>query len=372
MKKKENNIILGAGITGLAAGFKTGYPIYEASAMPGGICRSYYRGGYRFENGGGHWIFGEGKPIDFISEFVTLKKYKRNASVIIEEKIPYPIQNYFEIEEEAKHGTLKGWLRGRFGNDLCRLFFYPFNKKYTDGLFDMVVQDDIGKSPIPRMPGYNDCFYYPAEGLDNLVAKLALKCDIKFRKKAVDVNLKEKIVLFSDGDSVKYDRLISTIPLKELLRLTGQNSPSLLYTSVNVLNVGGRRGRKCPDEHWLYIPQKDARFHRIGIYTNVDQSFSYIKDGVSFYVETAYTGQDENPEPFLEGLAYLKEKQWLAESDVFDENWIKYAYTWMKNKLDREKYIAYLKEYGIFSIGRYGKWKFQGMAESINDGLETE
>lgn len=70
---QPKTVILGGGMTGLAAGYASGLPIYEASERPGGICSSYYsRPGdstsyaqppadgeaYRFELGGGHWIFG--------------------------------------------------------------------------------------------------------------------------------------------------------------------------------------------------------------------------------------------------------------------------------------------------------------------------
>ena len=67
------NYVLGGGVTGLAAGLSSGLPVFEAMTDPGGICSSYYvRPGektrlaqapadgeaYRFEIGGGHWIFG--------------------------------------------------------------------------------------------------------------------------------------------------------------------------------------------------------------------------------------------------------------------------------------------------------------------------
>ena len=64
----KSTLILGAGVTGLAAGYASGWPVYEAADAPGGICSSYYvRPGsqerlrqapaddeaYRFEVGGG-------------------------------------------------------------------------------------------------------------------------------------------------------------------------------------------------------------------------------------------------------------------------------------------------------------------------------
>ena len=69
----RQTIILGAGVSGLGAGYSSGYPIYEAKAEPGGLCSSYYMHPsgsqrldsvpadaevYRFEIGGGHWLWG--------------------------------------------------------------------------------------------------------------------------------------------------------------------------------------------------------------------------------------------------------------------------------------------------------------------------
>ena len=122
-------------MTGLAAGFASGLPVYEAEESPGGICSSYYiRPGdskhlhtapkdgeaYRSEIGGGHWIFG-GDPIvlRFIQSLSTVKSYTRRSAVYLPDKylmVPYPIQNHLRflgqklaaraLQEivEAKHG----------------------------------------------------------------------------------------------------------------------------------------------------------------------------------------------------------------------------------------------------------------------------
>ena len=37
-----------------------------------------------------------------------------------------------------------------------------------------------------------------------------------------------------------------------------------------------------------------------------------------------------------------------------------------------KKALDWLKDKGITSIGRYGKWHFQGMAESIQEGLTVD
>jgi len=176
-------IILGAGITGLAAGYASGMPVYEASDFPGGICSSYYiRPGekkrcsqtpddgesYRFEIGGGHWIFGGDERVSmFLENFVPLKKYARKSSVYFNQEkrfIPYPIQNNLRFFEDAvverattemtkRRGkgsvrTMKAWLEKCFGPTLCELFFYPFHELYTAGLYNRIAPQDAYKSPI--------------------------------------------------------------------------------------------------------------------------------------------------------------------------------------------------------------------------------
>ena len=82
--KKKSTLILGGGMTGLAAGVVSQLPVYEAQNVPGGICSSYYlakgieeplfkapddQEAYRFEIGGGHWIFGgDPKVLNYFSE----------------------------------------------------------------------------------------------------------------------------------------------------------------------------------------------------------------------------------------------------------------------------------------------------------------
>src|SRR5437899_8981085 len=90
-------LILGAGVTGLAAGTASGLPVYEAADMPGGICSSYYvRPGdsarlpvpppdeevYRFEIGGGHWIFGgDSAVLRLVQSLTPARRYARNSAV---------------------------------------------------------------------------------------------------------------------------------------------------------------------------------------------------------------------------------------------------------------------------------------------------
>jgi len=152
------------------------------------------------------------------------------------------------------------------------------------------------------------------------------------------------------------------------------------YTSVLVLNIGAKRGNQCPDDHWLYHPTSVSGFHRVGFYSNVDASFLPTSsrkklERVSIYVERAYPGGKEpsEQEKISSAETVVKElQQWkfITDVEVIDPTWIDVAYTWQYPGSNwQEQAIRALAEHGIYQIGRYGRWKFQGIADSIKEGL---
>jgi len=430
MDHKET-IILGGGVTGLAAGSVSGLKVYEAQQVPGGICSSYYlKSGskqplfkrpedgeaYRFEIGGGHWIFGgDSKVLSYINSVVRTKSYSRKSAVYFSKKelyVPYPIQNHLaylgkDIAEQslseiinAPGGvpiTMADWLEKSFGKTLTELFFAPFHELYTAGLWTEVAPQDAYKSPVnlavvrqgafdkaPPAVGYNVTYIYPEEGLNTLAQRMAQKCDVNYDKRVSRISIDKKEVSFSNGSGVRYENLVSTLPLNKAMEMSGlevDEEPSS-YTSVLVLNIGATRGSKCPDDHWLYIPDSDSRFHRVGFYSNVDVSFlpqSSRKDidRVSIYVERAYkNGQkpsNKEIETYSESVVNeLKSWGFIKEAETVHPTWIDVAYTWSMPGSDwRELAISELEKCGVYQVGRYGRWVFQGIAESIKDGFSV-
>ncbi|MEN3014399.1 MAG: FAD-dependent oxidoreductase [Endomicrobiia bacterium] len=408
--------ILGAGYTGLGAGFKTGFKIFEAKDIPGGICASYSVNGYRFELGGGHWIFGaDNEVLIFINSFVTTKRYERKSAVYLPELdlyVPYPIQNHlFYLPKDIRQkvldeimksenkdvDTMAEWLEVNFGKTLCELFFFPFHELYTAGLYKKIAPQDKFKTPIDKnlilkgayektpQVGYNTTFIYPQEGLDILAKRIAEKCEIEYNKNVVKINLRNKEIIFEDGSSVKYEKIVSTIPLNKIVEISDieidEEKPP--YTSVLVINIGAIKGEKCPEEHWVYVPKSKTGFHRVGFYSNVDSLFlpnnrKDYENKVSIYVEKAFLGgykitEDEIKKICDSTIEELKSWKYIKEAEVVSPTYIEVAYTWdWPNSNWKEKILDLLKKNYIFSIGRYGKWKFQGISESIKDGLSVE
>ena len=413
----SDTIILGAGFTGLAAGWSSGFPIYEAASAPGGICASYYlRPGdrerlpappadgeaYRFEIGGGHWIFGgEPRVLEFLRELAPLARYQRRASVYFASegrRVPFPLQDHLhalgtDVADAARAematpfagsvATLRDWLLARFGPTLCERFFFPFHERYTAGLFTAIAPQDLYKSPTerpPSVPDYNQAFRYPEAGLDALARALAARCAIHYDKRAVKIDAARREVHFADGSQLRYERLLTTLPLSQMLELAGIALPERPDPSsgVLVLNLGAERGSRCPDDHWLYVPDARAGFHRMGCYSNVDPGFlprSQRETGVALYVERALRAEPGPAVVAAYAADVVRELQswgWIGTVLACDPVWIEVAYTWAwPGSGWRGAAIAALESRGIVPVGRYARWRFQGIAESVGDGLRA-
>ena len=424
---KKGRYILGAGVTGLAAGVSSGLPILEAVDQPGGICSSYYMRigdsarktsppnngqAYRFELGGGHWIFGASPAmLKFIQKFSPVKTYRRRSAVYFPDKkiyVPYPLQDHLSCLDhkirkaalsELAHAsplgrTMKEWLRASFGPTLYNLFFAPFHTAYTAGLYDRIAPQDSYKSPANRVQvqrgargqaakaGYNVTFVYPQKGLDALTQRMAAACKIHYGHRVEKIDLSRKKIVCQNGATFFYEKLISTLPLNQVISLCGLKTKSLPdpYTSVLVLNIGGERGKDCPRDHWIYVPKSKSGFHRVGIYSNVDVSFlpkahRNNHAAASFYVERAFSGGMKPAAGQIKKYAdlVLQELQdwgYIRKCHVLDPTWIEVAYTWTwPDSQWRTEAMRLLESHQIYPVGRYARWVFQGIADSMCDGL---
>ena len=421
---RERVAVLGGGVTGIAAGRASGGTVFEADTTAGGICASYYMfpgdpqpyfsrpthsGWYRFEKGGGHWIFG-GDPavLRLFERAAGMTRYSRRSSVRLDDGrlIPFPLQDHLHdldpaltadiLSEAATAGsggqTMAESHQRRFGNTLFELFFRPFHERYTAGLYGRIAPQDDYKTPVDvkRMirgalnqteaVGYNTTFLYPTDGLDALVAKLAEGVSIEYAKRCVTVDLKAQELHFDDGSSAGYDSLISTLPLPIVLAQTGLETKARPdpYTGVVVLNIGAFRGDRCPDDHWIYVTRSKGRFHRVGFYTNVDRHFAPpddVRERVGLYVERAFPGGARLTAAEIEEyrqttLAELQDWGIIGDVEVCDVSTVDVAYTWQwQDSGWRGEALKLLDQHAVLQVGRYARWVFQGIADSVRDGL---
>ena len=422
----SGRFILGAGVTGLSTAQDSRVPVLEENDWSGGIVTSYYHAPaqepsrlarpdcYRFELGGGHWIFGgDHELLERLGRMTQLRLHERQATIYLPQlacEVPYPLQYHLyhlppSLRERAlgellsprvpAGPTMRDWLHAQLGDTLCELFFFPFHELYTAGLFHAVAPRDAYKTPLDRDlilqgataptpgAGYNRQFAYPVSGLDALISAMAARCEVQYECAVREVDTGRHLLALESGRTLQYDAVVSTIPLNRMASMAALSvGPSDPSTAVLVINLGARRGARCPDAHWVYVPVSHAGFHRVGIYSNVDRGFLPAAaresgDRVAMYIEKAYR-DGERPSPAEVArvcdatVRELQEWGFIEEPEVVSPTWIDVAYTWrLPSSKWAERAVRSLRDAGIHSTGRYGKWRFQGIADSIRDGLRA-
>ena len=179
-----------------------------------------------------------------------------------------------------------------WGAGIARHFAIPYNKKlWTVPLSEMETSWLGGRVPLPDLEeiiegalepvakpmGPNARFGYPLEGgfqalmsgfLPHLKGKLELNADV------VQVLPQQHIIALGDGRRFRYQHLLSTMPLPELVRLIGEQAPpeiraaarALRHVSIRCVNLGVAR-EQISDKHWIYYPEETI-FHRIFLQGN--------------------------------------------------------------------------------------------------------
>ncbi|MEW6369220.1 MAG: FAD-dependent oxidoreductase [Acidobacteriota bacterium] len=412
-------VILGAGLTGLSCAFHMGddeYAVFEAGDRPGGLCRSENMKGFAFDYTG-HLLH---LRDPYVTELVlqrllprTFRRHPRRAYIHSFGKwTPYPFQaNMYGLPRDVVReclvgfvraaprrgaGSFEAWALGTFGEGIYKHFLRPYNEKLWLVPLDRLTHEWCSWSvPKPtleeivdgaignpnRSMGYNPTFYYPREGgietLPRAFARRAHAIQAGFR--AVRVDVRRRRVSFANGYEAAYDRLISTVPLDELLSMT-RNGPAEWHSvaarlkRVPILALRlGIRGPALLRKHWIYFPEARFPFYRVGVASNFESSLA--PPGCSnLYVEVSLPSPHADPAPIVEEcMARLRDIGIEGETIVRETTVIPCAYVLYDDfrKKAVPRVLADLARHGIMSTGRYGGWKYSHMEGAILDGRKA-
>ena len=322
-------VILGAGLTGLGAGYRLNrynsrnWKIFECHPFAGGLAASFQDSqGFTWDIGG-HVIFSRlARYNRLISRLLGSDAFviKRNAFVFLSlppgkyrrgqgHFIPYPFQNNIGFlpprvlleclegliavgESSAPAKNFEEWLLSHFGSGIARYFVLPHNRKLWRYPLKKMSADWVGrrvakvdlkrviKNVVLKIPdadwGGNREFKFPKKGGTGEISRRLLpwvKEHLCLKKKMRAIDLKKRVIYFAGGERVPYDILISTIPVDQLIK--NSNAPSVVkgaaegleHNSISVVGVGVR-GQISTSRTWGYFPEKEYPFQRITYFSN--------------------------------------------------------------------------------------------------------
>jgi protoporphyrinogen oxidase len=423
---KKRVIIIGAGLSGLSAAWhleKKGIDtvVFEKESEIGGLCRSKNINGFIFDYDGHLLHFRHRYTFDLVSSLLknNLVEHHRNAWVYSQNTFThYPFQGNFyglptAIAKECLLGFIEAsknghaskenlnfldWINQTFGNGIARHFMIPYNTKFwTVPPQQLTCEWFDGFIPVPSLSqviegtvkenkkayGYNAKFWYPKKGgISELALAFAKQVKNIYTNCAVtEINLDKKEIKTAKGYKEKFDYLISTVPLPELPRMIKdmpgeiiEKCKRLRWNSIFNLNLG-MDSNDVQNKHWIYFPEKDISFFRVGFFHNFSKNLTPDNRG-SLYAEVSYS--KDNPIDKKSLALHIKEdliklnilRQQNNNIYVQDTNDIKYGYPIYDSsyKTSREKILRYLLRNKIFSCGRYGTWRYMTMEEALLDG----
>ncbi len=420
-------VIIGAGLTGLSAAYNleknehSDYEIFEQDSRPGGLLKTESIDDFHFDYTG-HLLHINNPKFQFFLDTVlniqqnTINSKRQSAIFHSNSFALYPFQmNLYGLPTDVIYDCINGfikrktnikkpenfhqWVLKYFGSGLGKHFFFPYNSKLLSYDVKKILPSWTGRfvpqtnlklilqgalqNPKNQNIGYNNSFYYPKSGgIEFLIKQISAKLNkqIKVNHKAVFVDLKNKTVTFDNGHIEKYNKLITTMPLKTLLEITPafkHLSHRLLCSSVINFNLGFNTPNIGP-WHWLYFPEKRFPFYRLGFWNNISKSC--VKPGHSgIYGETSYL-QDTKTQPHIDKLFERSVNESLNFLGLNKNNIVvqknlhmEYAYViydhWREENLN--KILKALIQSSVYSVGRFGGWNYSSMQEAFLDGQST-
>lgn len=223
---------------------------------------------------------------------------------------------------------------------------------------------------------------YPKKGgFRSILDDCRKEVEIKFNKKVCKIDTQNKVVYFADGSQEQYARLISSLPLPEIVKMI-DGCPDEVISAAEKLNwTCGYQvslGFKRPDvaKHlWFYIYDEDIPPARV--YSPNLKSADNVPEACSSLQAEVFYSNDAKIPPTEEVLDItIKKLKAICEFDdddiiVKDIRFEPYANVTFTHDIyeNRQIVLDYLKEQGIESIGRFGKWDYLWSFQAFESGM---
>jgi protoporphyrinogen oxidase len=171
--------------------------------------------------------------------------------------------------------------------------------------------------------------------------------------------------------TIRWKHLVSSAPLPKLLAMTGlpHDEGAWSWNQVVVWNLGfDRKGQS--GVHWMYFPDREVSFYRVGWYDNILDG-----DRMSLYVEIGAPA-GARPDPEVLRARVLED---LARERVIDGHALvsshtvtldpAYVHITKRSIAEQQRTCALLDAAGVHSVGRYGGWTYCSIEDNL---IETQ
>lgn len=414
------NVILGAGIAGLGASYALYSKseksiIFEKDSTYGGLCGNFTIDGFRFDRFV-HFTFSKDERVNAIFNASSPEIYRHNPEAYNLYKglwIKHPAQNnLYPLSQEEKDviindflsrkspdstpiNNYEDWLRLQFGDYFAEHFPMVYTRKYwmkearelrTEWVGKRVYQPSIEEVITGSKTSETPNTYYAKEmrypkygGYKQFLKVMAEVADIRYNKEVIKIDAINKIVTFADGESIEYNRLISSLPLPEMVKIVKgvpteiTNAASKLECTCGYHVSIALKTNNIPPYLWWYIYDDDnlsARVHSPSM-----KSPDNAPEGCSSLQMEVYCKQGEYSEQEIKDrtIGKLIDRGIIKEKDILFVHlgYEKYANVIFTEPVYESRKLVrdYMKEIGIETIGRFGEWDYLWSDQSLLSGF---
>ena len=397
-------VIIGAGPTGLAAGYRlrelgySNFVMLEARGKVGGLASSETSpNGFTYDIGG-HVLFSHYEYFDKLFDKLLGDEYQlllRESWVwMCDRFLPYPFQNNIKyLPREVVYECLMGVIEaqkqpldmarfenfeeliyGVFGAGIAKHFMMPYNFKVWAHPPKMMNKEWIGERvsvvDIPRVLGNvvldrddagwgpNSTFKYPRHGgtgglFERMQPYVQENLRLNTPIKGVDIERKE--VILADDSREPYDILLNTTPIDLLVKSISGEVPDdvrcqasrLRHSGSYIVGVGIKQpapSEKC----WMYFPEDNAPFYRATYLSNY--SPEVVPDAATHYSLLAEISHSEfKPvdrttvvEETIQGMINTQLLKASDREDIVDAYLIERDYTYPTPSTERDAALKVL------------------------------
>jgi protoporphyrinogen oxidase len=427
--RERQDVILGGGLSGMTAAYRFQragehhWQLYEKEARVGGLARSTAVDGYLFDFGP-HILFTiDPEMEELIRDLLGDNFHAQERQAFIYHHAydlytRFPFQAHLHglpaplVKEclvglvraverfargELKPRNYEDWMRGVFGDGIAERLMIPYARKiWTVEPREMEFSWVSRRVPEPDFEriiagalsddvdqvGATSYFWYPKRGaIEPLARALGQRLrNVHLEKRAVRVELPQKQVVFADGEVVPFDLLLFSLPLPAIPNFCTGVPPEveracrgLRFQGIYCINLGIDRPG-ISDKHWVYFYEDPFPFHRLSFPATfspdtVPPGKSSIATEVAFSARRPLD-RDTAVARTIEGLQLAKilrpdDRIDLVHTEEILPAYIIYDLQHAKNV---EIIRAWLREHGIWSIGRFGEWQYFNMDHSMRSG----
>jgi len=450
---QKTAIIIGAGPAGLTAAYQLLKEtdirpvILEESGEIGGISRTVNYQGNRIDLGG-HRFFSKNQAVNDLwqrilppgdparQERVMLRRPRISRIFYLRRFFDYPVSlkpatiknlglartckagfGYFaSVVHKRREDTLEDFYINRFGRPLYSMFFEDYTEKLW-GVHPREIAPDWGAQrvkglsltkavlePVRKLlkPGsvaetsLIEEFWYPKRGPGQLWEAMA--DEIRLMGGEIHMNRCVTDILMEDGQAagvvaagkeLRGDYVISSMPVKDLIRAMGDIPPDNIREIASALpyrdfiTVGLLLGQlRLPNvrDTWIYIQEPDVNVGRLQIFNN--WSPWLVNDPGTIWLGLEYFCDEGDERWNMPGEEFI----WLAVDEL-----CKLGFIDKEDVLDaahirvKKAYPAYFGAYGrfgevrdwldqipnLFCVGRNGQHRYNNMDHSMLTAMEA-